>query len=124
LGIRPEIQQQLSASQVSRELQGAPPFTWQFGQASFKVLNVGALGVNKKIYLKIDQELESWAADKDADEKNHELISAFAQAYPEYKDAFSGLVVRAHEGGGPRGIWNSYRERSYREMRRLDSPNS
>jgi hypothetical protein len=104
LGILPEIQQNLSALQVPRELKGRPPFTWQFGQASFKVLNVGALGVNKKIYLKIDQELESWAADKDADDKNHELISAFAKAFPEYTDVFSGLVVRAHERAGPRGF--------------------
>jgi hypothetical protein len=104
LGILPEIQENLSALRVPRELKGPPPFTWQFGQASFKVLNVGALGVNKKIYLKIDQELQPWAADKDADDKNHELISAFAKAFPEYKDVFSGLVVRAHEHGGPRGF--------------------
>jgi hypothetical protein len=104
LGIQPEIQKDFSALQPPHELQGPAPFTWQFGQASFKVLNVGALGVNKKIYLNIDQELEPWAADKDADVKNHELISAFAKTYPEYKDVFSGLVVRAHERGGPRGF--------------------
>lgn len=104
LGNQPEIQKNFSALQPPHELQGPAPFTWQFGQASFKVLNVGALGVNKKIYLNIDQELEPWAADKDVDAKNHELISAFAKAYPEYTDAFSGLVVRAHERGGPRGF--------------------
>jgi hypothetical protein len=104
LGIQPEIQKDLSALQAPRELQGRPPFTWQFGQTSFKVLNVGALGISKKIYLQVDQELESWVSDKDADERNHELISAFAKAYPEYKDAFSGLVVRAHERGGTRGF--------------------
>ena len=104
LGIQPEIQKSLSTLQVPSELRGPAPFTWQFGQASFKVLNVGALGINKKIYLKIDQELESWTADKDADAKNHELISAFAKSYPEYTDAFSGLVVRAHERGGIRGF--------------------
>jgi hypothetical protein len=104
LGIQPEIQKDFSALQPPHELRGPAPFTWQFGQASFKVLNVAALGVNKKIYLNIDQEFEPWAADKDADAKNHELISAFQKAYPEYTDAFSGLVVRAHERGGPRGF--------------------
>jgi hypothetical protein len=102
LGIQPEIQQELAALQTPRELQGPAPFIWRFGEASFNVLTVGPVGVDKKIYLKIDSELEPWANDKDADDQNHELISAFAKAYPEYKDAFSGLVVRAHERGGPR----------------------
>jgi hypothetical protein len=83
-------------------LQGRLPFDWQFGQASFKILNVGPIGVSEKIYLQIDQEIESWADDRDADKKNHELISAFSNAYPEYKYSFAGLVVRAHERGGNR----------------------
>jgi hypothetical protein len=41
--------------------------------------------------------------DKDADGKNHELIGAFSSSYPEYKHAFAGLVVTAHERGGMRG---------------------
>jgi hypothetical protein len=104
LGILPEIQEKLGTLQRPRELQGSAPFTWQFGEASFKVLNVAPIGVNTKMYLQIDQELEAWAADKDADDKNHALISAFSKAYPEFKDVFSGVVVRAHERGGTRGF--------------------
>jgi len=59
--------------------------------------------VSQKVYLKIDHEIEPWATDKDADKKNHELISAFSSSYPEYKHTFAGLVVTAHERGGMRG---------------------
>lgn len=104
LGIQPEIQKGLENLKPPLALQGRPPFNWQFGQASFRVLNVGPIGVGQKIYLQIDQEIEPWANDKDADKKNHELISAFSDSYPEYKHAFAGLVVRAHERGGNRGF--------------------
>jgi hypothetical protein len=104
LGIQPEIEKEFKNLHPPSNVQPPPPFIWQFGQSTFKVLNVGPIGIGGKIYLQIDHELEPWATDKDADRKNHELISAFAGAYPEYKDAFSGLVVRAHERGGTRGF--------------------
>ena len=103
LGIQPEIQKSLETLTLPPILQGQPPFNWQLGKLSFKVLNVGAIGVSQKIYLKIDHEIEPWAKDKDADRKNHELIGAFSSSYPEYKHAFAGLVVTAHERGGMRG---------------------
>jgi hypothetical protein len=104
LGIQPDIQNGLENLKAPRDLQGHPPFVWQSGQSSFKVLNVGPIGVAQKLYLQVDHEIEPWANDKDADKINHDLISAFARAYPEYKDVFAGLVVRAHEHGGNRGF--------------------
>ena len=104
LGIQPEIQKGMENLQVPPDLKGPTPFHWQLGESSFKVLNVGPIGVGQKIYLQIDHEIEPWADNKEADEKNHDLISAFAKAYPEYKDSFAGLVVRAHERGGSRGF--------------------
>ena len=103
LGIQPEIQKSLQALKPPTVLQGQPPFNWELGRLSFKVLNVGPIGVSKNIYLKIDYEIEPWATDKDADKKNQELISAFSDSYAEYKHAFAGLVVTAHERGGMRG---------------------
>ena len=103
LGIQPEIQKSLETLKRPPILQGQPPFNWQLGNLSFRVLNVGPVGVGQSIYLKIDHEIEPWANDKDADKQNHELISAFSSSYPEYKRAFAGLVVTAHERGGIRG---------------------
>ncbi|SRR5216683_3113338 len=104
LGIQPEIQKSLENLKPPPALQGRPPFEWQLGKSFFKVLNVGPIGVSQKIYLKIDHEIAPWADDKDADKKNHELISAFSSSYSEYKHAFAGLVVTAHERGGNRGF--------------------
>lgn len=104
LGILPEIQNGMASLQAPHELQGQLPFTWEFGRSSFKVLNIGPIGVGGKIYLQIDHEIDPWAKDADADNRNHELISGFAKAYPEYKDAFAGLVVRAHERAGSRNF--------------------
>jgi hypothetical protein len=104
LGIRPEIESALGSLKRPGLLDGQPPFSWKFGTSTFRVLNVGPIGVGGKIYLVVDQEVESWVDDKEVDKKNRELITAFGGAYPEYRDAFAGLVVRAHERGGSRGF--------------------
>jgi hypothetical protein len=104
LGIRPEIESALGALKRPGLLDGQPPFSWNFGTSTFRVLNVGPIGVGGKIYLSVDQEVESWVDDKEVDKKNRDLIAAFAGAHPEYRDAFAGLVVRAHERGGSRGF--------------------
>lgn len=103
LGIRPEIEKGMGEVQRPDLLQGQTPFTWNFDKSTFKVLNVGPIGVGGKVYLSVDHEVAPWAEDKEADRENRDLITAFAKAYPEYKDAFAGLIVRAHERGGRRG---------------------
>jgi hypothetical protein len=104
LGIRPEIEKAIGNVQRPPVLQGKAPFVWNYGKSTFRVLNVGAIGIGGKIYLLVDHEIEPWAEDKEADRKNRDLITAFAKAYPEYKEAFAVLVVRAHERGGNRGF--------------------
>ena len=103
LGIRQDIEDASQAAQRPAILQGQPPFGWNFEKSTFKVLNVGLIGVGGQVYLKIDHEIEQWKADREADRKNRELIARFGKAYPEYRDAFAGLVVTAHERGGNRG---------------------
>ncbi|HYL85817.1 MAG TPA: hypothetical protein VE263_16435 [Candidatus Angelobacter sp.] len=103
LGIRPEIEKRLAEVPRPNILQGQPPFTWNFGESSFKVLNVGPIGVSGKVYLLVDHEVEPWKESKQVERKNRDLITAFAKAYAQYKDAFAGLVIRAHERGGNRG---------------------
>jgi hypothetical protein len=87
-----------------RILEGSAPFTWSFDQSTFKVMNVGPIGVAGKIYLLVDHEIEPWSQDKVADGKNRDLIAGLNRAVEEYKEAFDGLVVRAHERGGSRGF--------------------
>jgi hypothetical protein len=106
LGTQQDIQKEIEQvrAQVPHEFQGRPPFHWQFGPSSFTILKFGPIGVSGKIYLQIDHQMEPWTDDKQADQRNHELISAFANAHPEYKDVFAGMVVRAHEQNGNRGF--------------------
>ena len=104
LGIRPEIEKAIGNVQRPPILQGQAPFVWNFDKSTFKVLNVGPIGIGGKIYLLVSQEVEPWAEDKQADRENRNLITAFAKAYPEYKEAFAGLVVRARERGGNGGF--------------------
>ena len=103
LGILPELQKEMGKLRVPAELRGQPPFTWKFGESSFKVSNVGPIGIGGNIYLLITQEVGPWKEDKEAGRANVHLIAAFRKAYPEYSDVFAGLIVEARERGGARG---------------------
>lgn len=102
LGISPDIDKAVASVQRPPVLQGQAPFLWNFDNSHYKLLNVGPIGVGGKIYLLVDHEVEPWANDQEVISENRGLISAFAKAYPEYKEAFSGIVIRAHERGGNR----------------------
>jgi len=104
LGIKPEIEKAIGNVQKPTILQGQAPFVWHFDKSTFTVLNVGPIGIGGKIYLLIVHEVEPWTEDEQADRENRNLITVFAKAYPEYKEAFAGLIVRAHERGGNRGF--------------------
>ena len=95
LAIRPEIEKAIGNVQRLPILQGQAPFVWKFDKSTFRVLNVGPIGIGGNIYLLVAHEVEPWAEDKQADRQNRDLITAFAKANPEYKEAFAGLVVRA-----------------------------
>lgn len=87
---------------VPSELAGKPPRRWQFGGSTFRILKIVPAGLGGKIYLKIAQESSPWPGDAAADLQNHELISDFAAAHPEYSDAFAGLIAEAVDAGGNR----------------------
>jgi len=100
LGIRPDIEKDLSEIKKPEFLVGQPPFIWNVGTAgSFKLLNVGLIGVGGKIYLQVDHRAAPWTDDKDVVKSNRSLIAALDSRYPEYREAFAGIVVRAHEDG-------------------------
>jgi hypothetical protein len=104
LGLRSEIEKAVTDVAKPPILHGSLPFSWTFDKSSFKVTNVGPIGVGGKIYLLVDHEIEPWSQDKVADQKNRELIAALNKVVDEYKEAFAGLVIRAHERGGNRGF--------------------
>jgi hypothetical protein len=104
LGIAPEIQKEAKELQLPPDLQGSPPFSWQFGATAYRVLRVGPIGVGGKLALMIRQELPALADNDEADGQNRALIHAFAEAYPEYSDVFDAIVVEAVDAHGLRGF--------------------
>lgn len=103
LGITPNIQDEMQKLQVPAALQGQPPFNWEFGHDSFRVLRVGPIAVAGKIYLLIAHELPRWKDYNEVDQKNRELIKDFAGRFPEFSDVFAGLIAEAHESDGSQG---------------------
>lgn len=103
MGIAQSISQDLAKLAVPSEIQGPPPFSWKNGDKTYKINGVGPIAVGGKIYLMIAQEVQPWGADEEVDGWNKELLGYFKLRFPEYSNAFAGLVARATERGGTRG---------------------
>lgn len=94
-----EIQRDMQAVQKPKDLREQPGFNWETHSSAFKVVGMGPVQAEGKLYLRIGQELAPWNNDKEADQKNRELAAAFAKIYPEYREVFGGLVVEAYARG-------------------------
>ncbi len=113
LGIMPRIQGEIANVKLAGPLVGQRPFKWDFGDAHFEVVSVDPVGLSDKfgdkLYLVVLHDIDPWVDDAFAEKKNRALIAAFGQTYPEYKQAFGGLVVKGQEKEGSRN-WGTIAE--------------
>ena len=104
LGIMQSISNQMSSLTVPDEIKGQPPFLWKNGETTYKVATVGPMAIGGKIYVVMNHEVSPWQTNEQVDGWNKELLSYFKHRFPEYSDAFAGLVARATERGSNRGF--------------------
>jgi hypothetical protein len=101
LGIIPRIVDEFQAVKVPGPLAGAPPFSWNVGEAQFRVLSVSPLGLDDgkghdKLWVVVQHEIDPWVDDEaELTRRNRQLIAAFRERYPSYKRVFAGLAARA-----------------------------
>ncbi|HSY01365.1 MAG TPA: hypothetical protein VK819_04400 [Acidobacteriaceae bacterium] len=103
LGLADAISKDASEYQLPPEIEGQPPFEWKAPDMTFEVLSVGPIAVGGKIYIVIQDESPPWHSNDQIDGWNRKLIAWFKGRFPEYSDAFAGIVVRANEQGTHRG---------------------
>ncbi|HZS28214.1 MAG TPA: hypothetical protein VFB76_13375 [Candidatus Angelobacter sp.] len=92
----------MSALSIPAEVKGPPPFLWKNEEKTYKVLQVGPIAIGGKIYLTVNHEVPLWQSNEQVDGWNKEFIRYIKQHFPEYSDAFAGIVVRAMERGTTR----------------------
>ena len=112
LGTWREIQKELKDLPLPEELRGKPPFNWQFGMNSFRVLAIGPRGAGGKLALFIRREAKSADDSKLLDDENRLLIREFAQGHPDYAEVFEAVVVEAvepHTGKGFRTVEDTHK---------------
>jgi hypothetical protein len=103
LAIQPKILQDMPQFIKPPEIQGLPPFLWENENVTWKVLNVGLIALSGKIYVVITHEVTAWQTDDQVNNWNRALLSYFKTRFPEYSEAFAGLVAEAHARGTNRG---------------------
>jgi len=85
------------------EMAGTPPWSWKSDRGTFKIMQVGSLGIAGKLYVVIDHEVPAKTSNEEMDRVNRDLIAHFKRLFPEYTDVFGGLLARAHEQGTGNG---------------------
>jgi hypothetical protein len=104
LGIVQTISEDLSTLSAPTEIKGQPPFFWKNGEKTYKVLQVGPMAIGGKIYFTVNHEVSPWQSNEQVDGWNKEFVRYIKQRFPEYSDAFAGIVIRAMERGTSRGF--------------------
>lgn len=104
MGLTPAISESLSKlPPLPPDMAGERPFLWKDGATTYKVQTIGPIGVGGKIHLIIEHEVPTGQTDETFEARNKELIRYFKKRFPEYSDAFAGVIVRALESGTTRG---------------------
>ena len=109
LGISTVIQDELKTLKLPPELQGKPPFAWEFQGDHFNVLAVGTLAIDGKLGLGIRQQLSPFPGDdNEADARNRLLIRRLIAAYPDVAAQFRSIAVEIVDETGQRGFRTIY----------------
>lgn len=100
LGISESISKDLKALDFPAEVKGRPPFAWNDGQSSFRILQCGPMAIGGKLYVSLGYELPSWKGIPEAEAMNKRLIHYFQRRFPEYRAVFSGVIARGYDLAG------------------------
>jgi len=103
IGTAQPISEEYSKARRPPEMVGTPPWYWKNERATFKIMQVGSLGIAGKIYVVIDHEVPPKTSNEEMERTNRDLIAHFKRRFPEYADVFAGLLARAHEQGTGKG---------------------
>jgi len=104
LGLSNAISQDAASFSPPPEIAGQPPYEWKDGLSVYRILNVGPIAVAGKVYIMIDHEASPWTSNKEVDDWNKNLRAYFKRTFPEYRDVFSSVIIRAHEHGTTRSF--------------------
>lgn len=104
LGMWQEIQKELKELPAPRELQGRPPFSWQFEANTFRILGLNLANTNGKFALLVRREASSLDNAKQVDEENHLLIRVLTKEYPDISEVFEAIAVDATEVGSRKAL--------------------
>lgn len=104
IGVSQAIGEDMLNFQIPAEINGQPPFIWKNKDTTWQILNIGLISIGGKTYIVIVQQVQPWVSDAEVDKWNKDLIAYVQMRFPEYRSAFSGIVVRAMEKGTSRGF--------------------
>lgn len=103
-GILQPISAEMAALNPPQEIGGQPPFIWKVGSQSFQIRQLGPMAIGGKLFLILERIVDPWPGDEQVDRTSKELIAFTKKRFPEYKEVFAGVIVRAHDESGAHGF--------------------
>lgn len=95
LGLWADSQREVKELKLPPEVQGQPPFIWQLGNSTFRVLGVSLGSNERKLALDITYQPDSTNDPKQIEEQNHVLIREVMAKHADFLDGFDALAVYA-----------------------------
>ena len=93
IGTFSEADNEFGELTLPTELQGKPPFQWQFGSNTYHVDAVGVAEADGKLAIVIRHEVPAPADSEEATATNRKLLADFEAAHQDLADAFETIVV-------------------------------
>lgn len=104
LALSQDIQKDWKALETPQELKGNPPFNWQVGSETFRVIGVEPTDVDGKLALMIRREVSSLTDAASVETESRRLIEGLVKKRPELRDVFDVVAVLAMEARSGRSF--------------------
>ena len=97
MGVFQPIMDEGSELKLPPEIDGGAPYFWHDGDRTYEVRTFQIMAIGGKLYLQFDWVPGAWPSDTAVDTTNKDVIAWFKRRFPEYKDVFAGIIMRAHK---------------------------
>lgn len=117
LSIAPEFTADMQGFAAPPEFQGDPPYAVVLGGQNYNVIVMQTHGAREGTFLFIKHQMPDWPDNAAAESANRQFIEGFNAQYPEWRDVFDGLIVRAVRPNS-NAAWGTvyFKDRGFRQV--------
>lgn len=100
LGLESKLAGETASFPKPAQLQGDAPWSWKAADQSFTISAAQITSDAGKLYLQVLRKPDPKEDENAVDRQNRDLVAYIKAEFPEYRDAFAGLIIQAINPAG------------------------